>query len=666
MTRVLRLALCLVLVAGVASAQATSTFNGRVLDQGDAVLPGVTVTATNLDTGRGANDGQQRRRACTSCPGSSPASTTSRRSCRVRPATRERVTLGCQRDDHARLHAWASPAWNEAVTVTGEAPLIEVTQSKVASSIEATELQNLPMITRTVSGMLALLPGAAPMAPIHRSKENVGSVSFGGGSGTNVIPTVDGADNRDNHYGGPLLTFTTESLEQFQLATSQFTAADGRTGGAALTMVTKSGTNLFHGSGVPVRARRGADREGLLHRSVGERAGGPVQPPAVRRLARRAAPPQPRCSSSAPYETVYEDTVDSGTGQPVRAARAARAGDRPPASMPHGAGQSEPPARGADSDEPQAVHRQGERAAQQQPLVDGALRRPARQSRRRHLHRAATTCASRRTARSGCGAPSVSTAGCSATSGLNQITAQVNHLYRLSDVDEQRSPGSTTRGTSRTCRRSRRGWRFRRSTPAPAGRAARMTDTYVIQIKDDVSLLRGQPRAEVRRQLQLPARTSASGTRNEHFPTLTFFDDPSVILSNSNGRYPQGFQTPGIVRQWQQANTGASPMTSTTDAQQFATWFQDDWRATSQPDAEPRHPLRPRLQLLRSGELREQRHAAGARGDRQPVQRQLPKTPTKNISPRVGFAYDLSGDGRRVLRGGYGLYFDQFNTGGAA
>jgi hypothetical protein len=137
----------------------------------------------------------------------------------------------------------------EAVTVTGDAPLIEVTQSKVASSIQAKELENLPMITRSVSGMLALLPGAVQIAPAHRSKENVGSVSYGGGSGTNVIPNVDGADNRDNQFGGPLMTFTTESLEQFQLATSQFTAADGRGAGAALTMVTKSGTNELHGSG---------------------------------------------------------------------------------------------------------------------------------------------------------------------------------------------------------------------------------------------------------------------------------------------------------------------------------------------------------------------------------------------------------------------------------
>src|SRR4051794_35010829 len=44
-------AICTVMVASLAYAQATSTFNGRVLDQGDAVLPGVTITATNVSTG---------------------------------------------------------------------------------------------------------------------------------------------------------------------------------------------------------------------------------------------------------------------------------------------------------------------------------------------------------------------------------------------------------------------------------------------------------------------------------------------------------------------------------------------------------------------------------------------------------------------------------------
>ena len=82
--------------------------------------------------------------------------------------------------------------------------------------------------------------------------------------------TVDGADNRDNHYSGPLMTFTTESLEQFQLASSQFTAADGRTGGAAVTLVTKSGTNVLHGSAFVYERDQKPDREGLLH-GAGER-----------------------------------------------------------------------------------------------------------------------------------------------------------------------------------------------------------------------------------------------------------------------------------------------------------------------------------------------------------------------------------------------------------
>src|SRR5262245_5828337 len=43
-----------------------------------------------------------------------------------------------------------------------------------------------------------------------------------------------------------------------------------------------------------------------------------------------------------------------------------------------------------------------------------------------------------------------------------------------------------------------------------------------------------------------------------------------------------------------------------------------------------------------------------------------PKTPRNNVSPRVGFAYDLSGDGRRVVRGGAGIYFDQYNTAASA
>ena len=139
-----------------------------------------------------------------------------------------------------------------------------------------------------------------------------------------------------------------------------------------------------------------------------------------------------------------------------------------------------------------------------------------------------------------------------------------------------------------------------------------------------------------------------------------------MILSNSNGRYPQGFQTPGIVRQWQQANGGAvngvgSWAESRKNVRQFMAWFQDDWRAT------PRLTLNLGVRYDVDINLLDQQHwennatrlVLQAIGNPNAA---LPKTPKKDISPRVGFAYDLSGDGRRVLRGGYGLYFDQYNT----
>src|SRR2546421_902156 len=230
-----------------AFAQATSTFNGRVLDNSDAVLPGVTVTVTNTATG-------VVRSAVTSpggqyfMPGLDPGTyKVETELAGFAPSVRDNVRLAI----NATLtidFKLALAGVNETLTVTGEAPLIEATQSKVANTIQTTELQNLPMITRTISGMLELLPGAAPVAALHRTKETVGTVSYGGSSGGNVEPTVDGADNRDNHYSGPLMSFTTESLEQFQLANSQFSAADGRTSGAAISLLTKSGTNQLHGT----------------------------------------------------------------------------------------------------------------------------------------------------------------------------------------------------------------------------------------------------------------------------------------------------------------------------------------------------------------------------------------------------------------------------------
>src|SRR6185503_2962248 len=152
------IALCVMAIASVAYAQATSTFNGRVLDQGDAVLPGVTITATNNATG-------VVRTTVTNAdgsyylPGLEPGVYEVKTELvGVAPAARQNGNLAI----NAMLtidFKLTVAGLNETLTVTGEAPMIEVTQSKVANTIQTTELQNLPMLTRTISGMLELLPG---------------------------------------------------------------------------------------------------------------------------------------------------------------------------------------------------------------------------------------------------------------------------------------------------------------------------------------------------------------------------------------------------------------------------------------------------------------------------------------------------------------------------
>jgi len=151
--------LVILLTAAVTYAQATSTFNGRILDQGDAVLPGVTVTVTSVTTGV-ARTSVTNDQGQYSIPGLETGTYEIKADLSgFAPGVRSNVRL----DINSTLTVdfrLALAGLTETLTVTGEAPLIETSQSKVANTIETTEVQNLPMITRTISGMLELLPGA--------------------------------------------------------------------------------------------------------------------------------------------------------------------------------------------------------------------------------------------------------------------------------------------------------------------------------------------------------------------------------------------------------------------------------------------------------------------------------------------------------------------------
>jgi hypothetical protein len=655
--------LSLLMTAPLAYGQSTSTFNGRILDQGNLVLPGVTVTVTNVNTGvaRTTVSNEQGQYLVGGLePGTYRIETDL---AGFGPSVRENVRLDVNSTLTVDFQLGVA-GLAETLTVTGEAPLIETTQSKVANTIETTEVQNLPMINRTISSMLELLPGAAPVAPLHRSKENVGTVSYGGSLGGNVSMSVDGADNRDNHYSGPLLTFTTESLEQFQLASSQFNAVDGRTGGAAVTLVTKSGTNNMDGSVFMYhRDKNMTAKDFFTKQANGEKApfsrqqyGGSIGGPII----------QNRMFYFGALENQVEErgrfVPEAQYSQLAVLVQAMNAGQ-----VPKGWVNPNHPRTG---EQPGKLLTYSGKVTGQLNNNHSLMVRYAGQNEGRDSVTWNT--------QNDDGQPDDFTIDAYSAvgqhswvmgnSGLNQITVQVNHVDYLADVWDRSSGLHYTRDFPNVDILAPR-LDFPTVVTGAGGDGGTIADRYVYQFKDDVSLLRGNHSLKMGVNFNYLQRLGILNG-NEHFASLEFFDDPSVIFNNTNGRYPQGFQTPGIVASWQQANGGALNgqgffQDTQNNVRQFSTWFQDDWRATSQLTLNlgVRYDTDFNLMDEENFEINATRQALEAIGN---PAGGFPESPRLDISPRVGFAYDLRGDGRRVLRGGYGLYFDQYNTAAAA
>ncbi len=138
------------------------------------------------------------------------------------------------------------------VTVTTSTPLIEVERTQQSNTIESRQIQNLPNIGRDFTSYVFTLPGVASSnAPRvqggTRFTFGTSGFSIGGSNGRNNLITVDGGENE---YGSGQLRFgiSPEAVQEFQVNRNSFNAEFGFTAGTAVNVVTKSGTNDFHGS----------------------------------------------------------------------------------------------------------------------------------------------------------------------------------------------------------------------------------------------------------------------------------------------------------------------------------------------------------------------------------------------------------------------------------
>ena len=236
-------------LASIALAQGgNAVINGTVFDQDMAVLPGVTVTVTNEATGlaRETVTGDEGRFVV---PTLTPGTYTIRA---VLPGfqeqARERVVLPIGQEltvDFTLSVAGVA----ENVTVTSEAPLVEITASRLGSNVSAHEIDTLPSQGRNHLSLMQLVPGLVP--DLNPGEFEGGNFNANGRATVSNLFTVDGAANQDTDGGGTgfVARVTLDSMAEFQVLTHQYTAEFGGSSGVIVNAVTKGGTNKFSGRG---------------------------------------------------------------------------------------------------------------------------------------------------------------------------------------------------------------------------------------------------------------------------------------------------------------------------------------------------------------------------------------------------------------------------------
>jgi hypothetical protein len=251
-TACLAVAAWLVLLTAPAGAQTTSaTLIGKVQDGQGQALPGVTVTVKNKETGlerteTTAADGTFR-------VGGLPAG--------VYSVAAELSGFATVNVDEVRLNVATDrnlevtmnqASLEESITVVDEAPLV-ATDPSIGTVVSQEELESLPLNGRQFANLATLAPGTTLSYNADPTKPGQQTVALNGGIGRNVNYVIDGGDNTDDTIGGALQNFNLESVQEFKIQTMQYKAEFGRSSGGVLSVVTKTGTNKFEGSAYEFR-----------------------------------------------------------------------------------------------------------------------------------------------------------------------------------------------------------------------------------------------------------------------------------------------------------------------------------------------------------------------------------------------------------------------------
>jgi hypothetical protein len=244
---------CLLLHTAAFAQVSTADIVGRVTDASGAVLPGVTVTVEHVGTHdiRVVPTNETGDYAFNLLP-------IGRYSVKIElPGfTTQTASLALAAGDRSRLDVKLQVgAVAENVTVMAESPLVQTDSSTLSSLVTEKAVQDLPVNGRNFVRLVQLVPGATEGVPNSLAsgtrpddRRQTSAISINGALDNQNNQLLDGIDNNERFIGTMVVKPSIDAIAEVKVQTNMYTAEVGRTAGGVVNIITKSGSNSFHGS----------------------------------------------------------------------------------------------------------------------------------------------------------------------------------------------------------------------------------------------------------------------------------------------------------------------------------------------------------------------------------------------------------------------------------
>ena len=610
-----------------AQATASGTIQGTIIDQSQGVIVGAEVVISSKATG-------EKRTISTNNVGNYRFDLLSAGTYAVK-VSKQGFSAQVQNVDlmvgqTVSANATLVPgSTTEVVEITAAAPLVDIGKSGVSQNITPTEVEELPMVGRDVANLAYLAPGVKAADSYDPTKARYAILSVNGAGGRNVNVTVNGIDNKDNTVGGPVMQLPLEAVQEFQISTQRFSAENGRSEGAAINMITKQGTNAYHGSvfgyfrdaalDTDEKVPDGVGGYTLAHpdysrQQFGGSVGGPFKKDKVFGFF------------GIERERENEALEETGTSyNELALAKNAGLAAQPATSIPRPFYETRYNGRldwsiNSKNSVYASYSAQKNNSLNDQSTGTGDLTNGNFTTNQMIV-------------------ANVTLNSLLSPTAVNQLTVGYQYWNNLiaSNISAplvvfpDASFGTNTNVPQQSWQKK---WQFRDDLSKTIGKHT---------LKFGVDFI----------------NTPQQGGFFEFSSTLEmdFAADPSVIL-NSPTTYPQKFATPGAVTLMTEANGNPYFLVAT---KQLGLFFQDDWKASSRLTLNLGLRWDKDYNMVGLSDVKNSRTyqelVALNSPFSNPYVSKVPHDDNKDFSPRVGFAYDLTGQGTHVLRGGFGLYY---------